>query len=341
MRPGEVWSAPVKRILRALAARRGRAVHVFVFGDCRYAGQVRGLFEQADVRTPITWVEGESCLNEPLAGVQLHAVGRGCAVDYFSLSGRVVAARFHDGEAMHCLVGGIGPRDAEGTPCEQPQGALDQLDAALRVAGFALEDVARTWFYNDEILAWYDEFNRVRTARCRECQFTCGSLPASTAVSGKNPQGAALTVAAWAVRPDAGVAGKRVREVASPLQCPAPQYGSAFSRATLIETGGTQRLLVSGTASIEPGGKTVHVGDVPKQIELSMDVIAAILQAQGMTWDDVTRASAYCKQPEYLGVFLEWQRRHGLSGMPMVPVHCDICRGDLLFELELDAVRAE
>jgi enamine deaminase RidA (YjgF/YER057c/UK114 family) len=219
---------------------------------------------------------------------------------------------------------------------EQTQECIDLLDAALQLAGFSLEDVARTWFYNDDILAWYNEFNRVRTARYQRCSFSCGSLPASTAVSGKNPSGAALVLAAWAVRPGAGAS---VRAVASPLQCPAPQYGSAFSRATAVDSGGVRRLLVSGTASIEPGGKTVHLGDVPRQVELSMKVIAAILEAHGMSWADVTRASAYCKRPEYVAVFREWQLSHGQMAMPVVPVYCDICRGDLLFELELDALQ--
>ncbi len=339
MRTGEEWAMPVRRMLKALRERGGQAVHLFVFGECRHEEQVLGLLARHEVKTPITWVEGGSCTGERLAGLQMHAVGADGAVDYFSLFGRVVAARYHDGQAMHCLVGGVGPRQTEIWLGEQTLETLENLDAALHLAGFTLEDVARTWFYNDDILAWYDEFNRVRTARYQPCKFSCGSLPASTAVRGKNPRGAALTVAAWAVRPDTGRGGKEVREVASPLQCPAPQYGSSFSRATVIESGGRKRLLVSGTASIEPGGKTVHVGDVPKQIELSMNVIAAILQEQEMSWADVTRATAYCKRPEYLGIFREWQQRHGLEQMPVVPVHADICRDDLLFELELDAVR--
>ncbi len=50
-------------------------------------------------------------------------------------------------------------------------------------------------------------------------------------------------------------------------------------------------------------------------------------------------ASAYCKRPEYVGIFREWQYMHGQEAMPVVPVYCDICRDDLLFELELDAVK--
>ncbi len=336
MQPGEEVDAVVMRMLRKLRVRRGTAVHLFVFGKIELAARVEVLLNQAEVQVPLTWVEGQSCNGAPLAGLQLMAVEPGCAVDYVRMEGRVVAATYHDGEAEHCVLGGIGPREVSAGAGAQTRDTLEMLDAALHLAGFALEDVARTWFYNDDILSWYDEFNRVRTTRYALCKFSCGSLPASTAVSGRNPAGAALTLAAWAVKPGAGAC---VREVASPLQCPAPQYGSSFSRATAIESGGVRRLLVSGTASIEPGGRTVHLGDVPKQVELSMQVIAAILETNGMSWADVQRASAYCKRPEYVGIFREWQHMHGQETMPVVPVHCDICRDDLLFELELDAVK--
>jgi enamine deaminase RidA (YjgF/YER057c/UK114 family) len=100
-----------------------------------------------------------------------------------------------------------------------------------------------------------------------------------------------------------------------------------------------RRLLVSGTASIEPGGKTVWQGDIAKQIDLTMEVVEAILRSRGMGFADITRANAYCKRPEYLPYFRAWQQAHGAVAMPALPIHCDICRDDLLFEIEVDARR--
>ena len=52
----------------------------------------------------------------------------------------------------------------------------------------------------------------------------------------------------------------------SPLQCPALEYGSSFSRAAELRTPGWRRVVVSGTASILPGSHEVaHVGDVDAQ----------------------------------------------------------------------------
>src|SRR5207248_2848266 len=120
-----------------------------------------------------------------------------------------------------------------------------------------------------------------------------------------------------------------------PLQCPAPAYGSSFSRAMEIESGGLRRLLVSGTASIHPDGRTAWVGDARKQVDLTMEVIAAILESRRMNFRDVTRATAYYRTPELVLHFEDWARERALLEMPVVSTHSVICRDDLLFELEL------
>jgi hypothetical protein len=68
-----------------------------------------------------------------------------------------------------------------------------------------------------------------------------------------------------------------------------------------------------------------------------MEVIAAILESRGMKYSDVTRASAYFQHPLFTPYFDRWCDARALRQMPAVYVNCDICRDDLLFELELDA----
>ena len=126
--------------------------------------------------------------------------------------------------------------------------------------------------------------------------------------------------------------------VPSPRQCPAPAYGSAFSRAVEIQSPGFRQLLVSGTASIGPAGQTAHVGDIDAQIECTMEVIQAILESRGMTLANTTRATAYFRSGLDAPRFAEWLERHELRSLPVVFACCDICRDDLLFELELDAL---
>jgi enamine deaminase RidA (YjgF/YER057c/UK114 family) len=166
-------------------------------------------------------------------------------------------------------------------------------------------------------------------------KFRTGSLPASTGVGAKNPAGTALALAVLAFRPLEK--NSRAEEVASPLQCPAPAYGSSFSRALEISSEAGSRLHISGTASIAPGGKTLWVGDVRKQVELTMDVVEAILRSRGLTFADLTRATAYFRHATDADVFAGWLAANRLTAMPMVAAQCDVCRDDLLFELEAEA----
>lgn len=333
---GEPVAAVFQRVAGQLAAREAEVLSLMIYGSIAAHEEVERAMVAAlgPVAWPITWSEGASCDGSVLAGVQVFALS-GRPVTRVRLGNRVVASVFEDDGARHCLLGGLGPNAISLRPPAQVQQLFGNLECALSLAGFELRDVVRTWFYNDDILAWYGEFNRVRSALYADVKWRTGSLPASTGIGARNPAGAALVVAAWAMRPLAGVA--TACEVGSPLQCPAPAYGSAFSRAMEINSGGWRRLTISGTASIHPGGKTAWVGDPKKQIELTMEVVGAILQSRGMCFRDVTRATAYYREPEYLPFFDEWCAERELQSLPVVQTHAVVCRDDLLFEIEVDA----
>jgi hypothetical protein len=59
-----------------------------------------------------------------------------------------------------------------------------------------------------------------------------------------------------------------------------------------------------------------------------------------MGWDDVTRATAYVRFREDARVFEQYCAAVGIPSLPVIVAHNVICRGDLLFELEVDAVEA-
>jgi enamine deaminase RidA (YjgF/YER057c/UK114 family) len=100
-----------------------------------------------------------------------------------------------------------------------------------------------------------------------------------------------------------------------------------------------RRLLVSGTASIDPQGRTAHAGDVEAQTDLTMRVIHAILESRGMGWSDVCRAVAYVKHAKDAPVLGRYCAAHGIPPLPLVVTKAEICREDLLFEVEVDALR--
>jgi hypothetical protein len=47
------------------------------------------------------------------------------------------------------------------------------------------------------------------------------------------------------------------------------------------------------------------------------------------------------RYPEDAGVFEEHRRASGIPRLPVIVAHNTICRDELLFELEVDAVRAQ
>jgi len=228
----------------------------------------------------------------------------------------------------------------QATPSEQAREVFEKLQSGLVSAGMTMKDIVRTWFYLDDLLSWYGEFNRVRNDVFARNELQPLNLPASTGVGGRNPMGAALAAAAWAVRPHY-TASIVTHFPPSPEQCPASAYGSAFSRAVEIGCVGFRRLLVSGTASIARDGKTEHIGDTRAQIERSMQVVAAILESRRMTFADTVFTTVFFKHPADAPLFGDWLAQHGLQSMPVVSTRCDICRDNLLFEIELEAVQVD
>jgi enamine deaminase RidA (YjgF/YER057c/UK114 family) len=289
------------------------------------------------VEWPVTWVEGRAGEGALIAGIQVTALGAGDAHP-IRIGERVVGTVFEHGSARHCLLGNLGPMQPLASRPDQTKQTLESLNHALESAGFSLSDTVRTWFFLEDILSWYEDFNRARSQMYAAVNFKTGSLPASTGVGAQNPAGTALVLGARAMT--ALDAAARAIEVASPLQCPAPAYGSSFSRAMEISTATARQLLISGTASIAPGGETRFPTDVSEQVNLTMDVIAALLDSCGFSFADLTRVVAYFKDATNFRLLEHWCKRRGLSALPAVSAQCDICREDLLFELEADAFKS-
>jgi len=335
LEPGEGIPGLCRRLANSMHEHAAMLVHLLVFGkgsaEPATLDELRNVFGRLNF--PITWVEGAAGDGSPIAGFQIYAFTGD--VERIEADGRVLGSIFTEGGARQCIIGGLIPADKTCSPADQTMMSLEQLQAILRQAGFDLADTVRTWFFLENILSWYDDFNRVRTQIYSGVKFRSGSAPASTGVGAKNPDGTALMLAAWAVRPLSS--SSQVKEVASPLQCPAPAYNSTFSRAMEVSSNSGRRLFISGTASIAPGGKTLWVGDVRKQIDLTMDVVEAILRSRGLDLTDITRATAYFRHAGDAYLFTEWLATNHSIQIPVPTAQCDVCRDDLLFELEADA----
>lgn len=238
-------------------------------------------------------------------------------------------------DAQVLMLTGLLPADFSQPRAAQAQSVLERMEAALHAKGMTFSHVVRTWFYLDRILDWYGEFNAARSAFFTDRDIFAGVLPASTGVGVANPDGAALVAGLLAVKPVASRVS--VCAVPSPLQCPAPDYRSAFSRAVEVQIAGRRHLYISGTASIDPHGVSAHRGDLDGQISLTMAVTGALLESRNMTWADATHAIAYFRDLAGAPRFAAYCRAHGFGALRAAPMQATICRDELLFEIELAA----
>lgn len=278
-----------------------------------------GTAETGDFATGVQWCRLQGVAHRPIV-----------------VGGRAVGICYEDEYARYALLGNL-LSPAELSHAEQTRATFESMEAALAQAGMDFSHVIRTWFYNDRILDWYDAFNRARDAFFEDRSVFGSLVPASTGVGSRNPAGSAVMARAFAVLPKSDKVS--VQAVASPLQCPALDYRSSFSRAVEIAHPHYRQLIISGTASIYLGGKSAHDGDIDAQIRLSMQVVEKILHSRQMDWADTVRAVVYLKDKRFAAAFRAYQQAHGLQDLPCVLIQADVCRDELLFEIELDAAR--
>ena len=116
---------------------------------------------------------------------------------------------------------------------------------------------------------------------------------------------------------------------------------SSFTRGLCIDLkADTRLLLISGTASIDDRGVTVHVGDFRAQCWRTFRNITELLRAEGATWHDIVRTSCYLRDIErdykdFNEVRTHFYRTQKLDPLPAsTGIQARLCREDLLVEIE-------
>ena len=239
----------------------------------------------------------------------------------------------------YALATGVRPAErSPNKPFDETFSAFGELERELGAAGMDFSNVVRTWLYADRILDWYSDLNRARDTFFKARGVYGRYVPASTGIGWSGGSGDRIVMGAFAAQAK-GPGSIEVEALPSPLQCPALEYGSSFSRAAEVRTPGWRRVIVSGTASIEPHSHAVaHVGDIDGQIDCTMRAVEAIYASRGMSWRDVTGALVYVKDAAYRESWEAWLKAH-----PEYPrehsraIVADVCRPEWLFEIESDA----
>ena len=119
---------------------------------------------------------------------------------------------------------------------------------------------------------------------------------------------------------------------------------SSFSRGMRIDLNGLVILLISGTASIDDKGVSIHIGDFRAQTRRTFKNITELLAAEGATWKDIVRTTCYLRDIErdYDAFNQErtaFYREQGLDPLPAsTGIQAILCRPELLIEIEAIAM---
>lgn len=279
------------------------------------------------VDTPVHFVDGAPPDGGEFGGVQVAAVAHDDDVTMVQdvPGGRLV--QLPTGRLLH-LTAVQG--DGRAPFAAQAAGMFERAEALAAGHGFRYPQVARTWLYLAELLRDYAALNQVRSAFHRRVG---NEPPASTGIQGRTGQGLCSMDALF-------VEGVEVRRIDRTCrQGPASVYGSAFSRAVCLEWAGGTTLHVSGTASIGRDGASRHVDDPTTQYLETMLDVGAVLAEAGLGFRDVVQATLFCKSPAVHDACVAAHRLLGLPPLPAVAVVADVCRPELLVEVEAVACR--
>ena len=221
----------------------------------------------------------------------------------------------------------------------------------LNRAGLTFGSVVRQWNYIENITGFdedkqrYQEFNNVRAGFYGE-HFYRNGFPAATGI-GMNRGGVIIEFVAV----EAGDAMSLPLD--NPEQVAAHDYSKnvlvgneliakstpKFERARYLELFGKKQVFISGTASIR-GEKTVGVADPSKQTEVtiqnmqklySQEILSAV--TGNLHRPVYGHARVYVKnKKDFPEIKKTFKRYYG--NLPVVYIIADICRDDLLVEIE-------
>jgi enamine deaminase RidA (YjgF/YER057c/UK114 family) len=119
---------------------------------------------------------------------------------------------------------------------------------------------------------------------------------------------------------------------------------SSFSRGLSIELPGATMLLLSGTASVDEQGDTVHPGDFEAQCLRTFRNLTQLLVAENASWHDIVRTTCYLRDIErdydrFNEMRTMFMTTLGLDPLPAsTGIQARLCRSDLLIEIEAIAI---
>jgi enamine deaminase RidA (YjgF/YER057c/UK114 family) len=269
-------------------------------------------------------------------------------VEYKKVEG-ISYALLHNSDCLQLIASGIGLSLNNKETANQYAAAFESLKNILAAEGMSFQHIVRQWNYIAGILAnenqsqHYQTFNDVRTHYYNTVEFDKG-YPAATGI-GENVGNVCIDVIA--VKGNVSIV-----PIKNPGQIDAHHYDAdVLKESNLIEGLHKStpkferakycngRIYISGTASII-GQKTVCLNDVEGQTDVTLDNIEALISNDNLCLHEIKNQRInllylrlYVARNEYFKPSLKLiEARY--PDIPVIAVVADVCRNDLLVEIE-------
>jgi enamine deaminase RidA (YjgF/YER057c/UK114 family) len=339
------------KIFEILTMEKMQVVSERIFGNTIFYPEVSKTRSEVlnekriDEKSPFTFIEGQPCWGAGIAGIQITAILLPNKDELKTIFKNDIpyGRKWKKNGATFLMLQNVFNPDEKISRGMQAEGMFNIAQELLKENAGSYKNVVRTWIYLADILDWYSEFNQVRNAKYNEFGFIPNHssqeakekiyLPASTGISGLNPNNAAAVMDVLAVIPDHD-SSISIEQTSGKKQASPFHYGSAFSRAMNIKEPENITILLSGTASIDKEGNTVFIGDTKSQIRKTYEVVEALIKEEGAALNDICTATMFFKNAEDYPKYHLASKEYGLNGIPAVCIIADVCRDNLLFELD-------
>lgn len=251
------------------------------------------------------------------------------------------------------VTGALLPENINGGFFEQSQEVFVKLGSMLSANGFRIGDIYRQWNYIEDITKFdgecqhYQDFNDARSDFYSGTEWD-GGYPAATGI-GTALGGVAVELNAIVAK-DGSVVDKALD---NKLQVSAHRYSQQvlkgeinegfdhkttpkFERARLVGSGNDYTVYVSGTAAIR-GEESLEGTDAAEQTRITMENIEYLLSEECTGIHGYMGVPAllriYIKHTEDLAAVRDYMEKHYPQPAKLY-VHADVCREELLVEIE-------
>lgn len=295
--------------------------------------------------------------------IEIHAIPQ---CEYFNIQHKSIGntnyiVGYDKNQSKFIFASGIDDKDTVDDIFNNAENVFQKVENILQDEGMDFSNIVRQWNYIENIVTEfptnkgtkqpYQIFNDVRSKYYKKYNFHSG-FPAATGI-GTTAGGAIISF--YAVSRDKG---NKILPIDNPLQVSAYNYsenvlvGEAmhknigktspkFVRAKYIGNSVGEIIFVSGTASIR-GEETVALGDLKSQTLITLENIELLITKENLAISGLNTNGVYPSVIFLRAYIKNISDEHIVRdicnekypGVPLVLVQSDICRKNLLVEIE-------